>query len=119
MFIGHRDIHHASHQDGAPLIDRREPCIWIRTDAELTVLTISGEIDASDIDDLSPHARRLIRECGVLIVDLSGSGGFIADDGLRALLALWCADPATTERPRVREVRICFGRLTVVLRRVA
>ncbi len=117
MITGHVDVDHASHQNGAALIGRREPSIWIRTDAELTVLTISGEIDASDIDDLSPHARRLIRDCGVLIVDLSGSV-FIAADGLRALLALWSADPGTTERPRVREVRICSKRLTVALRRV-
>ena len=117
MIIGHKDIHHASHQDGATLIDRREPRVWIRTDAELTALTISGEVDTSDIDDLSPHARRLIRDCGVLIVDLSSSG-FITDDGLRALLALWSRDRGSSDRPRVREVRICSKRLTVTLRRV-
>jgi hypothetical protein len=117
MTFGHVDVDHASHRDGATLTYRREHCIWIRTDAELTVITISGEVDASDVDDLSPHARRLVRDCGVLIVDVSGSD-FIAVDGLHALLALWSADSATTERPRVREVRICSGRLTVVLRRV-
>lgn len=117
MITGHKNIHHASHQHSGTLIDRREPCVWIRTEAEVTVVTISGEIDASDIDDLSPHARGLIRDCGVLIVDLSSSG-FIDDDALCALLALWSADPVTTERPRVREVRICSGRLTVVLRRL-
>jgi hypothetical protein len=79
-------------------------------------MTISGEIDASDIDDLSPYARRLVRDCGVLVVDLSGSD-FVAVDGLCALLALWSADSAATERPRVREVRICYERITVVLRR--
>ena len=112
-----KTIQRASHPNGAAVIGRREPCIWIRTDAELTVITISGEIEASDIDDLSSYARRLVRDCGVLIVDLSGSD-FIAVDGLCALLALWSADPAATERPRQREVRICSERLTVVLRRV-
>jgi hypothetical protein len=117
MSTGHQKIQRASHQNGTTLIDRREPCIWIRTDAELTVITISGEIAASDIDDLSPYARRLVRDSGVLIVDLSGSD-FIAVDGLSALLALWSADAAAAKRPRQREVRICSERLTVVFRRV-
>jgi hypothetical protein len=92
------------------------PVIRIRTDAGHTVITISGEIDASDIDELSPHARGLVRDCGVLIVDLSGID-FIAVDGLRALFALWSAGPGTTEPPRARVMRICSERLTVVLRR--
>jgi hypothetical protein len=117
MNIGHKQISRAPHQNGATLIGRREPCMWIRTDAELTEVTISGEIDASDIDDLSPYARRLVRDCGVLIVNLSGSD-FAAVGGLGALLALWSADPAPIERPRAREVRICSERLKVVLRRV-
>jgi hypothetical protein len=91
--------------------------MWIRTDAELTVITITGEIHASDVEGLSPYARRLVSDCGLLIVNLSGSD-FIAVDGLCALLALWSPDPAATERPRVRELRICSERLTVVLRRV-
>jgi hypothetical protein len=115
MITGHKYIRLGSYQNGATVIDRR-PCIWIRTDAELTEITISGEIDASDIDDLSPHARRLVRDCGILIVDLSGSD-FISVDGLRALLALWSSDPAITDLPRERVMRICSERLTVVLRR--
>jgi hypothetical protein len=91
--------------------------MWIRTDAELTVITITGEIHASDVDGLSPYARRLVSDCGLLILDLSGSD-FIAVDGLCALLAIWSADPAASERPRIRELRICSERLTVVLRRV-
>jgi hypothetical protein len=110
-------IDHASLQNGATLIDRRKRCLWIRTDAELTTVTVSGEINASDIDDLSPHARRLIRNCGVLTVDLSVCV-FIPVDGLCALLALWSAEPAATERPRRREAWICSERLTIVLRRV-
>jgi hypothetical protein len=116
MITGHKDIHHASRQNGATLIDRRKRSIWIRTDAELTAITVSGEIDASDIDDLSPYARKLVRNCGVLMVDFSGSA-LIPLDGLYALLALW-SEPAATERPRVREARICSERLTVVLRRL-
>lgn len=110
-------IQRASHQDAVPLVGRRGPCIWIRTDSERTVITIPGEIAASDIDALSPYARRLVRDCGVLIVDLSGSD-FIAADGLCALLALWSPDPAASEQPRAREVRICSERFTVVLRHV-
>jgi hypothetical protein len=111
------DVDHASHQNGATVVDRGRPCIWIRADGELTVITISGEIDASDIDDMSPYARRLVRDCGVLIIDLSGAD-FIAVDALRALIALWSADhPATTESPRAHVMRICSEHMTVELRR--
>jgi len=81
------------------------------------VITISGEVDASDINDMSPHARRLVRDCGVLIIDLSGAD-FITVGGLRALIALWSADhPATTESPRAHVMRICSEHMTVELRR--
>jgi hypothetical protein len=116
IITAHNDIDKASRQNGATVIDRGRPCIWIRTDAELTVITISGEIDASDIDNMSPHARGLVRDCGVLIVDLSGID-FIAIDALRALFALWSADPATSEQPRAHVMRICSERITVELRR--
>jgi hypothetical protein len=117
MITGQKQIQRGSHQGSAPLIGRREPCIRIRTDAELTVITIRDEITASDIDGLSPRARRLVRDCGVLVIDLSGSG-FIAVDGLCALLTLWSSDPAASERFGVREVRICSEGLTIVVRRV-
>ena len=107
--------HRALHANGTGLIRRRGPCILIRTDAEVTVLTISGEIDASDIEDLSPYAQRLVRDCAVLIIDV-GDSDFIAVGGLHALLALWSAAPGATERPREREVRIHSQSLTVVLR---
>ena len=92
------------------------PCIWIHDDAELTVITISGEIDASDIDNMSPNAQRLVRDCGVLIIDLSGTD-FIAVDALCALFALWSPDPVTTEAPRAHVMRICSERMTIELRR--
>lgn len=116
IITGLNHIDHASRQNGATSIDRDRPCIWIRTDAELTAITISGEIDASDIEELSPYARGLIRDCGALVVELSGTD-FIAVDALRALFALWSADPATTEQPRSHVMRICTERLTVELRR--
>jgi hypothetical protein len=116
MITGHNDVDHAPRQNGATVIDRGRPCIWIRNDDELTVITISGEIDASDIDDMSPYARGLVRDCGVLIIDLSGID-FIAVDALRALFTLWSPDPATTEPPRAHVMRICSERITVELRR--
>jgi hypothetical protein len=97
MISGHNDVDPC--RNGA-VVDRGRPCIWIRDDAELTVITISGEIGASDIDNLSPYARRLVRDCGVLIIDLSGID-FIAIDALRALFALWSPDSARTEPPSV------------------
>lgn len=115
MINGHNDVDHAPRRNGA-VVDRGRPCIWIRHDAELTVITISGEIDASDIDNMSPYARRLVRDCGVLIIDLSGID-FIAVDALCALFALWSPDPATTESHRAHVMRICSERITVELRR--
>jgi hypothetical protein len=115
MNTGHNDVAHAPRRNGAR-VDRGRPCIWIRDDAELTVITISGEIDASDIDNMSPYAQRLVRDCGVLTIDLSGID-FIAVDALRALFALWSPDPATTEPPRAHVMRICSERITVELRR--
>ena len=115
IITGHNHADHEPRQNGAA-VDRGRPHIWIRDDAERTVITISGEIDASDIDNMSPYARRLVRDCGVLIIDLSGID-FIAVDALRALFALWSPDPATTESHRAHVMRICSERITVELRR--
>jgi hypothetical protein len=116
MVTGTKKIRRASRPNAAAPIGRRKPRIWIRTDAELTVITISGEIDASDIDDMSPYARRLMRDCDVLKIDLNGID-FIAAEALRALFTLWSPDPAATEPPRVHVVRIHFEHMTVVVRR--
>lgn len=117
MSSEHIYLDRASHQNGVTPNDcRGAPPIDIRKDAGLTSITVCGEIDASDIDELSPHARGLVRGCGVLVVDLSGID-FIAVDGLRALLALWSADPGSTELSPVRVMRICSEEFTVVLRR--
>jgi hypothetical protein len=110
------NVDHAVHQRAATVIDRGRPCLWIRTDAERTVITIGGEIDASDVDDMSPYARRLVRDCGVLIIDLSGID-FLAADALRALFTLWSPDPTPTEPPRAHVMRICSERITIELRR--
>jgi hypothetical protein len=114
---GQNDLDHASRQnDATPNDCCGSPLIDIRNDAGSTSITVCGEIDASDIDELSPHARGLVRDCGVLVVDLSGID-FIPADGLRALLALWSADPASTELSPVRVMRIYSEEFTVVLRR--
>ena len=90
MITGRNDDDHAIRQNGA-VVDRGRPCMWIRDDAELTVITINGEIDASDIDNMSSYARRRVRDCGVLIIDLSGTQQ--TEEARRAsraaTLALW------------------------------
>lgn len=72
---------------------------WVRskTDTGLTVISISGEIDASNADDVSRHASALGSGCGALIIDLADVD-FIALHGLRALFALrmQCARTNTT-----------------------
>ncbi|MGZ5365767.1 MAG: STAS domain-containing protein [Mycobacterium sp.] len=68
-----------------------------KTDTGLTVISISGEIDAPNTDDVSRHVSALGSDCGALIVDLADVD-FIALDGLRALFALnmQCARTDTT-----------------------
>jgi hypothetical protein len=116
LMTEHNSVDHARRLNGATIIDRSRPCLWIRTDAERTVITISGEIDASDIEDMSPYAQKLVRDSGVLIIDLHGID-FIAADALRALFTLWSPDPAPTEPPRAHVMRICSERITIELRR--
>jgi hypothetical protein len=116
MTTRHNDVNHAPHHNGATFSDRNRSCIWIRDDAELTEITISGEIGASDIDDMSPYARRLVRDCNVLIVDLNGID-FIAVDAPRALFALWSPDPAATHPLGAHVMRIRSEHITVELRR--
>ena len=116
MIAGRKAISDAPYSNGATLIDRRKTCIWFRQEAESTTVNVNGEIAASDIDDLSPHARRLVRDCGVLIIDLNGDD-FVGLDALCALLALWSAGAVATERPKAREFRIRSQHLNVVLRR--
>jgi anti-anti-sigma factor len=87
MTTAHTDTDHASHHHGTTVIDCRGARLRVHTDTGLTVITISGDIDASNVDDLSRHARGLLSDRGALIVDLADID-FLAVDGLRALFAL-------------------------------
>ncbi|MDT5095249.1 MAG: hypothetical protein QOH60_4612 [Mycobacterium sp.] len=91
----HPDIEAAPHHNGAPVIDCRFARVSADTDTDLTVITIMGEIDASNVDDVSRHTRGLVPEGGALIVDLTATD-FIAIDGLRMLFAL-CSQCARTD----------------------
>jgi anti-anti-sigma factor len=53
----------------------------------LTVVTISGDIDATNADELSHHVVGLVPDDGAVIVDMADTD-FIGVDGLRALFAL-------------------------------
>jgi anti-anti-sigma factor len=63
----------------------------------LTVISISGEIDASNVDEVSRCDSETVSDCGALIIDLA-EVDFIALDGLHALFALnmQCARTGTT-----------------------
>jgi anti-anti-sigma factor len=90
-------IDHASQQSGSTSFDCRRARMRAKTDTGLTVMSISGEIDASNADELSHHVRELASDRGALIVDLA-EVDFIALDGLHALIALniQCARTGTT-----------------------
>ena len=94
----HIDIDHASPpHSGRTFFDCRRARMRTKTDTGLTVISISGEIDASNVDDVSHHVRELVSDGGALIVDLA-EVDFIAIEGLRALFALniQCARTGTT-----------------------
>ena len=57
------------------------------TSRDLTIIRISGEIDACNVDELTAQARDIVPEGRALVVDLAGVD-FIAVAGLRALLAM-------------------------------
>ncbi len=82
--------------NGATVINYRRARVWGRIDAGLTMISISGEIDASNIDNVSRQARRLVPAHGALIADLTDTD-FIGVDGLRVLFAL-NFDCACTDR---------------------
>ena len=85
----HIDIDQASppHSSTTASFDCRRARVRAKTDTGLTVISISGEIDASNVDDVSHHVRELVSDGGALIVDLA-EVDFVAVDGLRALFAL-------------------------------
>ena len=94
----HIEIDRASPpHSGTTFFDCRGACVRSKTDSGLTAISISGEIDASNVDDVSRRVRELVSDCGALIVDLAGVD-FIDLGGLRALFALnnQCARTGTT-----------------------
>jgi anti-anti-sigma factor len=94
----HIDIDHASPpHSGSTFFYCRRACMRAKTDTGLTVISIGGDIYASNADELSHYVSELVPDCGALIVDLSEID-FIALDGLHALIALnnQCARTGTT-----------------------
>jgi anti-anti-sigma factor len=97
MTAAHNDIDHASQESGTTFFGCRGARLRAKTDTVLTVISISGEIDAANADELSHRVGELASERAALIVDLAGVD-FIALDGLHALFALnmQCARAGTT-----------------------
>ena len=96
----HIDNDHASPpHSGNTFFDCRRALMRVKTDSGFTVMSISGEIDASNADELSHRVSQLASDCGALIVDMAAVD-FIAIDGLRGLMALniQCARTGTTWR---------------------
>jgi anti-anti-sigma factor len=87
MTAAHIDIDQASQQGATTFFDCRGARIRAKNNTGLTVISISGEIDASNVDEVSHRAGELVSDCGTLIVDLADID-FIALDGLHALFTL-------------------------------
>jgi anti-anti-sigma factor len=67
--------------------DCRDARLTMRNDQGLTVITITGEIYASNVDEVKARARALVPRGGALIVDL-GRIDFIGVAGLGVILSL-------------------------------
>lgn len=72
---------------GTSVIDCGRALLTAQIYSWLTVVTISGEIDATNADELSHHVVGLVPDGGAVIVDMADTE-FIGVDGLRALFAL-------------------------------
>ena len=72
---------------GTSVIDYGRAFLTAQIYTWLTVITISGEIDATNADELGHHVTALVPDDGALIVDMADTD-FIGVDGLCALFAL-------------------------------
>lgn len=97
MTTSHINIDHVSApHGGTKFFDCGRACVRSKTDIGLTVISISGEIDAANVGLVGRHACELLSD-GAVIVDF-GNVDFISVDGLGALVALnnKCARTGTT-----------------------
>jgi anti-anti-sigma factor len=86
--IARTDIEHDSPpHSGTAFFDCRGACLRANTDRGLTMISISGQIDASNVDEVIRRASEMVSDCDALIVDLA-KVDFIACDGRHALFAL-------------------------------
>ena len=69
------------------ILDCGDARLTTRSDRNLTVLTITGEIYASNVDDVKRRIRALVPQLAVLVVDLSRID-FIGVAGFSALTLL-------------------------------
>ncbi len=76
-----------SHQGTAAVIDCPHLVVKVRSYAQMTVVEISGEVDASNAACINAHTRCFVATEGVLVVDLRGVQ-FFSLAGLRALYRL-------------------------------
>jgi anti-anti-sigma factor len=75
------DIHSTS------VIDCGSALLTAQVYSWLTVVTISGEIDATNAGELTHHVVGLVPDGGAVIVDMADTD-FIGVEGLRALFAM-------------------------------
>ena len=72
---------------GTAVIDCGSALLTAQVYSWLTVVTIPGEIDATNADELTHHVVGLVPDDGAMIVDMADTD-FIGVEGLRALFAM-------------------------------
>jgi anti-anti-sigma factor len=83
----HSDNDHASPKNDTAFFDCRGACLRAKVAQGLTLISISGDIDASNVGEVSHRASEVAADCDALIVDLA-EVDFLGFDGLRRLFAL-------------------------------
>ena len=72
---------------GTSVIDCGSALLTAQVYSWLTVVTLSGEIDATNANELTHHFVGLVPDGGAVIVDMADTD-FIGVEGLRALFAM-------------------------------
>jgi anti-anti-sigma factor len=82
-------VHPQTNEDlhGTSVIDCGSALLTAQVYSWLTVVTISGEIDATNADELTHHVVGVVPDGGAMIVDMADTD-FIGVEGLRALFAM-------------------------------
>jgi len=74
-------------RDDLPAIDREGVKAWAQCGLPVTVVSVSGDIDASNVGHVTAYVSHSVRARDALLVDMTGVG-FFAVQGISMLIAV-------------------------------